>query len=70
MGKTSGWPMFVGQSHETLPDFVTDFPPDLAERENEKARPQPCREPLQPCIIDQSETPEPRREHDQRARVR
>lgn len=64
MGKNHQWPTFKGNTDEYLPDFVRNFPPDLAEKENERARPKPCRTPLQPCIIEQSEIPETNRRND------
>lgn len=57
MGKAFGWPIFVGNTDEHLPDFVRDFPPDLAEAENDKLRPEPCRIPARQDIIEESEDP-------------
>lgn len=68
MKNASDWPLFMGNVKDNLPDFVRDFPPDLAEQENGKLRPEPCRVPCQPCIIEQSENSDQpkRRENDQR----
>ncbi len=46
----------VPKHPDTIPDFVQNFPPDLAKKENEKTRPKPCRIPARQVIIKESDS--------------